>query len=127
MRLSCYPAGARNEDGLGKLSAGRYRSTVAIAAILSGLSSRPLQLARRRYKKELLFAALLLPLAGCYTSYPPKSFWNGGGFSETTTAPDLAQVSFKGNGHTGDESEELEYRRFSLLDEHNCVGWTAGA
>lgn len=66
-------------------------------------------------------------MAGCYTSYAPKSFWNGGGFSETMTAPDLAQVSFKGNGHTGDESEELVYRRFSLLDEHNCVGWTAGA
>ena len=43
------------------------------------------------------------------------------------TALDLAQVSFKDNGYTGDESEELEYRRFSLPDEHNCVGWTAGA
>ena len=43
------------------------------------------------------------------------------------TAPDLAQVSFKGNGYTGDESEELECRRLSLPDEHNCFGWTAGA
>jgi hypothetical protein len=54
-------------------------------------------------KKELLFAALLLPLAGCYTSYAPKSFWNGGGFSETMMAPDVAQISFKGNDYSGDE------------------------
>lgn len=54
-------------------------------------------------KKELLLALALLPLGGCYTSYAPKSFWNGGGFSETMMAPDVAVISFKGNGYTGDE------------------------
>ncbi len=54
-------------------------------------------------KRTLLLALALMPLAGCYTSYAPKSFWNGGGFSETMLSPDVAQISFKGNGYTGDE------------------------
>jgi hypothetical protein len=54
-------------------------------------------------RKTLLLALAFLPLAGCYTSYAPKSFWNGGGFSETMMAPDVAVISFKGNGYTGDE------------------------
>lgn len=71
-------------------------------------------------KKELLLAVLLLPLAGCYTSYAPKSFWNGGGFSETMLSPDVAQISFKGNGYTGDEraGDMVLLRAADLALEH---------
>jgi hypothetical protein len=71
-------------------------------------------------KKELLLAVLLASLAGCYTSYAPKSFWNGGGFSETMMAPDVAQISFKGNGYTGDEraGDMVLLRAADLALEH---------
>ncbi|MDQ7996916.1 MAG: hypothetical protein AAGC76_13845 [Luteibacter sp.] len=63
---------------------------------------------------------LLMPLAGCYTNYAPKSFWNGGGFSETMLSPDVAQISFKGNGYTGDEraGDMVLLRAADLALEH---------
>jgi|GEM_PF-1804777 len=52
--------------------------------------------------KLVIIAAIGL-LVGCATSYGPKGFWRGGGFSETMLAPDVAQIIFKGNGYTSDE------------------------
>jgi hypothetical protein len=71
-------------------------------------------------KKELSLFVLLLALSGCYTSYAPKSFWNGGGFSETMLSPDVAQISFKGNGYTGDEraGDMVLLRAADLAIEH---------
>jgi len=71
-------------------------------------------------KRELFAVLLLMPLAGCYTSYAPKSFWNGGGFSETMLSPDVAQISFKGNGYTGDEraGDMVLLRAADLALEH---------
>lgn len=41
------------------------------------------------------------PLAGCATSYQPKSF--SGGYSEIRLREDLFEVSFQGNGSTSRE------------------------
>ena len=51
-------------------------------------------------KKSLtiLTAALGLTLAGCATTYHPNSFT--GGYSESRLAPNVAMVSFRGNGFT---------------------------
>jgi len=43
----------------------------------------------------------LVFLAGCATSYQPKSF--SGGYSETRLREDIFKVSFKGNGYTSRE------------------------
>ena len=53
--------------------------------------------------RKLLIIATIGLLVGCATSYGPKGFWRGGGFSETMLAPDVAQIIFKGNGYTSDE------------------------
>jgi len=44
---------------------------------------------------------LLVLLAGCATSYQPKSF--SGGYSETRLGEDIFQISFTGNGYTNQE------------------------
>jgi hypothetical protein len=58
-------------------------------------------------------------LAGCATSYAPKSFWNDGGFTETEVQPGLFMVRFSGNEFTStDRTADLAMLRAADL----CLG-----
>ena len=61
-------------------------------------------------KKTLLIAgALATLLAGCATTYHPDSFT--GGYSESRLGPNVALVSFRGNGF----SSQQELAGFSQI------------
>jgi len=51
--------------------------------------------------RKLAIALAVILLAGCATTYQPKSFT--GGYSETQLGENVFQVSFRGNGYTSRE------------------------
>ncbi len=51
--------------------------------------------------RKLAIALAFFLLAGCATTYQPKSFT--GGYSETQLGENIFQVSFRGNGYTSRE------------------------
>jgi hypothetical protein len=60
-------------------------------------------------RKTLFVAGALSTLVGCATSYHPNSF--SGGYSESRLAPNVAMVSFRGNGFTN----SIEVEKMALL------------
>jgi len=56
---------------------------------------------KNQMKSKLFLSLAILFVAGCYTPYQQNSFM--GGWSETWLAPDVVEVSFRGNGYTSAE------------------------